>query len=58
MRLIFSVERGAGVRLTAINHWDVAIDTHAKNHPEARHLCEPLDNANPRNLFRAGESIY
>lgn len=45
---------GADVHLTAINHWDIAIETHAKNHPEARHLCETLDNVNPRKLFPGG----
>lgn len=44
----------ADVHLTAINHWDIAIETHAKNHPEARHLCETLDNVNPRKLFPGG----
>lgn len=42
-------------KLTAINHWDVAIATHTANHPEARHLCTSLDNVNPRELFREGE---
>lgn len=44
----------ANVELTAINHWNVAIETHAKNHPEARHLCETLDNVDPRKLFPGG----
>jgi DNA (cytosine-5)-methyltransferase 1 len=42
-------------KLTAINHWDVAIATHTANHPEARHLCTSLDNINPRHLFGEGE---
>jgi len=42
-------------KLTAINHWDVAIATHTANHPEARHLCTSLDNINPRHLFREDE---
>lgn len=46
---------GYGARLTAINHWDVAIATHTANHPEARHLCTSLDNINPRDLFEAGK---
>jgi DNA (cytosine-5)-methyltransferase 1 len=42
-------------KLTAINHWDIAIATHTANHPDARHLCTSLDNINPRHLFREGE---
>lgn len=45
---------GKKVELTAINHWDKAIETHSKNHPEVRHLCENLDNVNPRVLFPEG----
>ncbi len=45
---------GKKVELTAINHWDKAIETHLKNHPIVRHLCENLDNVNPRALFPEG----
>lgn len=41
---------GHRARLTAINHWNVAIQTHTANHPEANHLCVNLDQVNPRNL--------
>lgn len=46
---------GYTVDLTAINHWPVAIDTHSKNHPSARHLCTSIDDVNPRSLYREGE---
>lgn len=36
---------GIPLRLIAVNHWTVAIETHSANHPEAVHLCENLDNA-------------
>ena len=39
---------GARLQLTAINHWDVAVETHATNHPDARHLCTTLDAVDPR----------
>lgn len=45
---------GKKVELTAINHWTTAIETHLKNHPGVRHLCENLDNVNPRALFPQG----
>lgn len=42
-------------RLTAINHWPVAVATHTANHPDARHFCASLDALNPRDLFKEGE---
>lgn len=42
-------------KLTAINHWDVAIATHEANHPKARHRCVSIDDINPRSLFAEGE---
>lgn len=45
---------GAKLELIAINHWDVAIETHSKNHPGAKHLCESLDNVDPRKLVSGG----
>ena len=46
---------GKTAKLTAINHWDVAIATHSKNHPSARHFCASLDNINPRDLFKEAQ---
>lgn len=42
-------------RLTAINHWDVAIATHTANHPGARHFCTSIDDISPKTLFGEGE---
>lgn len=42
-------------RVTAINHWDVAIQTHTANHPEARHLCTSVDDVDPRKLYKPGQ---
>lgn len=47
-------ERGLELELLAINHWDVAIATHTINHPEANHLCENLDNVNPKKVVPSG----
>jgi DNA (cytosine-5)-methyltransferase 1 len=44
-------EAGLRLDLTALNHWDRAIETHAANHPDARHICESLDGIDPRKLF-------
>lgn len=50
-----AAECGYSCELTAINHWQTAVNTHSQNHPEARHLCASLDSLNPRDLFREGE---
>jgi DNA (cytosine-5)-methyltransferase 1 len=48
-------EMGYEVDLTAVNHWQRAVDTHSANHPTARHFCASLDSLNPRDLFGEGE---
>jgi DNA (cytosine-5)-methyltransferase 1 len=35
------------IRLTAINHWERAIETHAANHPSAEHLCQSVEHIDP-----------
>jgi len=45
---------GFGLDLIAINHWQIAIDTHSANHPSMNHLCESLDNVDPRKLVKGG----
>jgi len=47
-------ELGYELQLTAINHWDMAIQTHTLNHPGVQHLCESLDNLNPRKVVPEG----
>jgi DNA (cytosine-5)-methyltransferase 1 len=39
---------GVAFELTAINHWPTAVETHAKNHPTARHFCESVYEVDPR----------
>ena len=34
----------------AINHWPLAVETHATNHPTTIHRCEDLTRFNPRRL--------
>ncbi len=48
-------ELGHIPKLTAINHWQVAVDSHSANHPGQRHLCASVDSLNPRHLFAEGE---
>jgi DNA (cytosine-5)-methyltransferase 1 len=48
-------ELGLEVDLLAVNHWPVAIETHSRNHPAARHLCETLDSVNPRHVVPGGK---
>src|SRR6266404_9126646 len=45
---------GYQLKLVAINHWDVAIDTHSTNHPSTTHLCESVDNVDPRKTVPSG----
>ena len=41
---------GVAIDLTAVNHWPLAVETHAANHPDARHVCESLDSIDPRKV--------
>jgi DNA (cytosine-5)-methyltransferase 1 len=45
---------GGTLELVAVNHWDVAIATHSRNHPQARHHCIDLDAARPEELVPEG----
>jgi DNA (cytosine-5)-methyltransferase 1 len=47
-------EMGYTLNLLAVNHWDTAIATHSSNHPDSKHLCESLDNVNPRHAVPGG----
>lgn len=38
---------GVQVRI-ASNHWELAVQTHNENHPDADHLCADLSQINPR----------
>lgn len=45
---------GGTVDLVAVNHWDIAIETHSANHPLARHHCVNLDAARPEDIVPEG----
>lgn len=40
-------DAGVDLRLLAVNHWEMAIETHSRNHPWAKHLCESLQSIDP-----------
>lgn len=38
---------GAARVVCAVNHWDIAVQTHSRNFPDARHINSRLDQVNP-----------
>lgn len=48
-------QSGRRLDLLAVNHWPIAVETHALNHPNAVHLCEDLNAVNPRNAVPGGK---
>ncbi|GHU40372.1 type II DNA modification methyltransferase [Spirochaetia bacterium] len=38
---------GYNINLTAINHWERAVETHSHNHPSAEHFCESVEHLDP-----------
>ena len=47
-------EQGFKVRLTAIDRWKIAIETHSVNHPNAHHICADISDLDPLELFPGG----
>lgn len=45
---------GIALKLVAINHWEIAIETHRNNHPDAQHVCAALENIDPRQVVPSG----
>lgn len=43
--------------LAAVNHWQVAIDTHKRNHPQSRAYCQDLATLNPLDVFGARDRV-
>lgn len=46
---------GLRADVLAVDHWPVAIETHAQNHPAVRHFCEDLESVNPRKVVPGGK---
>ena len=47
-------ELGLDMELVCVNHWPVAIDTHQRNHPEARHYVQDIATVRPHILVPEG----
>lgn len=47
---------GVSVRV-ASNHWNLAVDTHNENHPDADHICADLSQIDPR-LFPRTDILW
>jgi DNA (cytosine-5)-methyltransferase 1 len=47
-------ELGREVTLICVNHWPVAIETHKRNHPEARHYLQDINTADPVKIVPEG----
>ncbi len=56
---IMQAAAAAGLRvdLAAVNHWQIAIDTHHLNYPEARAYCQDLATLNPLDVFGARDRV-
>ena len=46
---------GFQMNLVAVNHWNIAIETHSRNHPEARHYCQDVNSVKPAVLVPEGK---
>ena len=52
---VMALERlGKVPELVCVNHWPVAIETHAANHPAARHHCVDIGTARPEVIVPEG----
>jgi DNA (cytosine-5)-methyltransferase 1 len=47
-------ELGLEMELVCVNHWGIAIETHQKNHPEARHYCQDIATVRPHLIVPEG----
>lgn len=43
---------GMDIKLTAINHWDIAIATHTKNHEHVAHFCQSIETLRPIDIIK------
>lgn len=48
---------GEEIRLFAVNHWQVACETHATNFPSDECICQDIQTIIPTSLVKPGESV-
>lgn len=48
---------GAEIDLIAVNHWNIAVETHAANHPRAEHHCATLEGLEPWDVLGRGRRL-
>ena len=48
-------KNGFKIKLSAINHWERAIETHAANYPSAEHFCESVEHLDPTKVVSSGK---
>lgn len=48
---------GEDIRLFAVNHWQVACETHALNFPADECICQDIQTVIPTSLVKPGESV-
>jgi len=46
---------GLDAQVVAVNHWQTAVDTHAKNHPGHIHYCDPVEAVEPAQAVPGGK---
>ena len=49
--------QGEDIRLFAVNHWQVACETHAVNFPSDECICQDIQTVIPTSLVKPGESV-
>lgn len=47
-------DAGRPLNLSAVNHWERAVETHAANHPRATHYCQDLARLKPSTVVPKG----
>ncbi|WP_416367039.1 DNA cytosine methyltransferase [Rhodopseudomonas palustris] len=45
---------GLEMELVCVNHWPTAIETHTRNHPQARHYCQDIATVRPHLIVPEG----
>lgn len=48
------IKNNVKYKLIGVNHWNIAIETNRKNHPEGTHYCAPVQNIHPREAVPGG----